>query len=159
MSFYLVPVDSSWLNDARLRDVLVGNLKARVQEQIQSLTLTREFAKGTENIRVFDAGNAVVVEIQDGKGVALEKGVQAHQMKAHEGATVPIRTAQGTIFRKVTSLSLMMGKWRSRGFAARGRVKGAIDRTLRNSHEIVMDSKHQLLSAEPPRIRDILGVR
>jgi hypothetical protein len=159
MGFYLVPVDQHWLNDTRLRDVLVGNLKARIEEEIRSLNLTREFSKGTESIKVFEAGNAVVVEIRDGKGAALEKGVAPHQMTQLEGSTVPIKTAQGTIFRKVTSLSLMMGKWRSRGFAARGRVKGAIDRTLSKSHEIVMDSKRQLLTAEPPRIRDILGVR
>lgn len=159
MSFYLVPIDSGWSADARLRDVLVGNLRARIGEQVQSLQKMQETAQGAESIKVFDAGNAVVVEIRDRKAIAQEKGVEPHQMTRHEGTTVPIETPHGTIFRKVTSLSLMMGKWRNRGFEARSRVKGAVDTAMSQTHDVLMDVKSQMTPQKPPLIRDILGVR
>ena len=159
MGIYLVPADFAWLVDVRLREVLLSNFRERIEEAVRDLSMTRAVAKGTRNIRVLDAGNAIEVEVSGGRGVAMEKGVDPHQMTQLEGSVVPIKTPAGTIFRKATRLSMMLGKWRHRGSEERNEVKGAIDRAFSNSAEAVMDTKAELLAMEPPRVRDILGVR
>lgn len=159
MGLYLVPTDTAWLNDARLRDVLLDNFKAKMEEAVRGLTLTREFSRGTEGIKVSAAGNAILVEITGGKAVAMEKGVAPHQMTYLEGSTVPVETPTGTVFRKVTRLSLLLGKWNNPGFKGRERVKQAIKEAFADSAATVIETKNQLMEDSPPRVRDILGVQ
>lgn len=159
MGIHLVPADFAWLSDVRLREVLLANFRERVQEAVRDVAMSRGFLRGTGNVRVLDVGNAIEVELAGGKAVALEKGVRPHQMTQLEGRIVSIRTPGGVAFRQASRLSLMMGKFRSRGFHGRHEVKAAIDRAFANSAEAVVEAKAELEAMSPPRVRDIVGIR
>ena len=155
----LAPSDFSWLSDDRLKETVLANLKARIEESVRQDSMVKAFREGSRNIRVHDVGDAIEVEVSGGRAVALEKGVPAHQMVHLEGSTIPIKTPAGTVFRKVTRLSLLMGKWTSKGIKERGAVKGAVDRAMAGTVEAAIEAKHELQGAALPRVRDILGVR
>lgn len=137
----------------------MGNLKARIEQALGEVTLMKAFREGAKNIRVHEVGNALEVVIEGGRAVALEKGIPSHQMVNLEGSTVPIETPGGTIFRKVTRLSLMMGKFTRKGVQERGQVRGAINQAMSGLMEAAVESKDELGSQSIPRVRDILGVR
>lgn len=159
MRLFLVPVDFDWMNDVQLRDRLLENFRARVQESIGTLSGSRLFVKGHQDIQVQDAGNALIVEVKDKDAVAAEKGAPARQRIELEGSTIPIKTPTGTIFRKATRLSMMLGKWREKPVMKTEAVKGAIDNAFAASADVVMETKAQIKGMTPPRVRDILGVR
>ena len=159
MRFALVPADVSWLSDQRFRETLTANIKAKVEESVREMALSREFSKVPRDVQVTDLGSAVLVEVKDDEGVALEKGVEPGQMRQLEGSVVPIKTPTGTIFRKVTSLSLMLGRWRRKSAPAEEPVKNAIHKAMDSSGEAVAQTKGDLETAAPPKVRDILGVR
>lgn len=158
MGLALVPAGADWLGDVRLKDSILANVKARIEQAVKETTMVREFRDASNNIRVHDVGGALEVTV-DGEAVGLEKGVPAHQMVNQEGSVIPIKTVDGIAFRKVTRLSLMMGKWRSKGLPARGAVKGAIQKAMSGLAEATREAEDQLAGGNTPRVRDILGVR
>jgi hypothetical protein len=158
MGFYLVPADFAWLSDVNLRDALLSNIKAKVEEKVRDLTQERGFTKTPQTARVTDIGNALLVEVGD---VSEEKGVKPHVMTYLEGQTIPIRTAAGGVsFRKASRLSIMLGKFRNPGHERTDQVKRAIEGALSESAEAVIETKDQLEEGTPsPRLRDVLGIR
>lgn len=158
MRFTLVPTDFAWLTDVRLRETLMGNIRARVEESVRDLAGSRVFQKAPRDVRVYDAGDAVMVEIRGGQGVALEKGTASRQMANLEGSVVPIKTPQGVVFRKASRLSMILGRWRSKGLEERNMVKGAVDRAMVGMADAIVETKNDLEAGSPPRVRDILGL-
>ncbi len=161
MSFYLVPADFAWLGDIQLREILISNIKARVEDAVHTVSQERVFGRTQEKARVIDVGDALIVEITSGKDTRDEKGVDPHQMTALEGKTIPIRTAAGGIqFRKATRLSLMLGKFKHPGIQKRETVKNAVGTALSKSAEDVIRTKNTLEEMNPsPRLRDVIGLR
>jgi hypothetical protein len=160
MGLALVPADFQWLADARLKGAVVANMKARVEQSVREITMMRAFREGSKNVRVHEVGDAIEVSVEGSRAVGLERGIPAHQMVSQEGATVPIKTPNGLAFRKVTRLSLLMGKWRSKGeLEGRGQVKQAIGRAMTGLAEAAVEAKGELTGQSIPRVRDILGVR
>lgn len=158
MRFTLVPADAAWLTDVRMRETLMANIRDRIQDSVRDLAGSRSFQKAPRDVRVYDAGDAVLVEIRDGQGVALEKGTASRQMAQLEGSTVPIKTPQGVVFRKATRLSMILGRWNSKGLEKRQMVKGAIDRAMVGAADAVVETKRALEEGSAPRVRDILGL-
>lgn len=159
MRVNLVPTDFAWLSDSRLRETLLANIREKVELSVRELAMTRAFAKVAQDVRVIDVGDSILVEVP-GRAGALERGAPPRQMTGLEGSTIPIKTASGgTIFRKATRLSMLLGKWKSEGTPKTQEVKGAIDRAMATSAETVGATKAALEDGSPPRVRDILGIR
>jgi hypothetical protein len=158
MNIRLVPADFDWMVDARLRQALLDRFRDRVDQSIRDATLQRAMKRGTADVKVMDVGNAIEVQIQDRDLAALEKGKSPGQMVHLEGSTVPIQTPSGPIFRKATRLSMILGKWNSKGVQKRELVKGAIDKAFADSGDAVMEARDEVQGNAPPRVRDILGI-
>jgi hypothetical protein len=161
MPFHLVPADFAWLSDVGLREVLLSNIKTRIEDAVHTVSQERVFRRTAEKARVIDVGNALIVEIQSGKDVAEEKGVEPHHMTQLENRTIPIRTAAGGVqFRRATRLSMMLGKFKHPGIQKRETVKQAVGQALSESAEVVIETKNQLEEMNPsPRLRDVIGIR
>ena len=159
MGMFLVPIDEEWLADSRLSQVLTANLRDRILGAINEARQTREFRRTPEAIRVLEGTNSVTVEVKGGKAIAIEKGVKAHQMRYLEGSTVPVKTPLGTVIRRATPLSMLKGKWQHPGTPPKKIVKQAIEKAMAGSAEAVVDTKRELMSHRPARIREILGMR
>ena len=161
MNFTLVPTDFAWLGDVKMRDVLISNIKGRIEDAVHTVSQERTFGRTKEKATVTDVGGALIVEIRTGKDTRDEKGVNPHQMTALEGRTIPIRTAAGGLqFRKATRLSMMLGKFRHPGQQKRETVKNAVGAALSQSAEDVIKTKNTLEEMNPsPRLRDVIGLR
>jgi len=161
MAFHLVPADFAWLSDVSLREVLMSNIKGRIEEAVRTVSKERVFQRTKEKARVIDVGNALIIEIKAGKDTAEEKGVPAHQMTQLEGETIPIRQAAGGItFRKASRLSMMLGKFRHPGTQKRETVKRAVDDAMAKSAEAVIEAKDKVEEMNPsPRLKDVIGLR
>lgn len=155
---FLVPIDEEWLADSRLGQVLAANLRDRVLVAVNEARQTREFRGTPDAIKVMEGPNFVTVEVKGGKAVAIEKGVKPHQMRYLEGSTVPVKTPLGSVIRRATPLSMMKGKWQHPGTPPKKIVKQAIEKAMASSAEAVVDTKRELMSHRPARIREILGM-
>lgn len=151
----LTPTDVGWMSHAALRETLLSNIREKVELSVRELAGSRAFVKVAQDVRVTQADGAIVVELP----AAQENGTPARQRTELLGKVIPIATSTGTIFRKATSLSMMLGRWQTKGSPARREVKGAIDRAMATVGDAVSEAKDQIEAGAPPRVRDILGVR
>jgi len=160
MGLYLVPTDQGHLADVGLKDQVLANIREKLEIAINDMANDPRIVDKPDDVKVIDMGNAIHVEVRGGKDVALEQGVHPHQMLKHEGSVVPIKTKSGeVIYRKVTRLSILKGKFVNPGRQGRQRVKERVSNVLGRSAESVVEAKETLEGHRLPRLRDVLGVR
>lgn len=158
MNIRLEPAESDLMVGTRLEQALLDRVKDRVDRSMRDSVLSRALRTPTADVQVTNVGNAITVEVSDPGLVRAEKERPARQMIELEGSVVPIKTPQGTIFRKATRLSMILGKWTTKGAARRGEVKAAIDRSFSDSADALLEAKEDVRTNAPPRVRDVLGI-